>query len=175
MHHNTRSVHNKLPPPPGLVKDLATQSLRRRNQLKLLVTIQELFRRSCELMMANTTLIEVTRTPCCAVMCADSVQQADVATRPKPAPTISSILLNFMCSAHKWNSCTLQSQALKAGGYDAVLSFSMPGSSSDNCGCVVAHALGAPLVAVHGSPFLLGPLTVPQVRGRQGGTRDRLA
>ncbi|KAI8466828.1 MAG: hypothetical protein J3K34DRAFT_524234 [Monoraphidium minutum] len=53
-------------------------------------------------------------------------------------------------------------EGLKAGGYDAVMTFAFPGDDYDSCGCVVSHLLRRPLVLVNGNPLIKAPWSVPQ-------------
>ena len=63
-----------------------------------------------------------------------------------------------------FDTSTHTAQTLSAGGYTAVLTFSMPGDEVDSCGCALSHMLRLPLITVNGVPFLTAPLSVPQVR-----------
>lgn len=77
-------------------------------------------------------------------------------------PTIMRFLQKVLmkpCEALFTNATAIK--VLQESGAEAVLSFGLP-IDIDSCGCVVAHLLGVPLIAVDGNPMVSSPISTPQ-------------
>lgn len=165
--------------------------VRNRNPFTMLRGLASMVQKPCELLMANTSLIQarasgsvaagqagggareqaaVTSAPPLHTLCsaARTVPGSPAGSRAsrqpcarRTPPSRPPVHLPLPPPARTLPRCGAR-QELERARFDALLSFQLP-FGGDSCGCVLAHRLRAPLVTMHSVPFLTAPRGVPQV------------